>query len=590
MPNMTNDFAVKDFTLFLTAGTAILMVAFLNVSFNSPIFLGVAGAGILATIILTITGKKKLTSTLHGSAGWATKQDLKKLLVPVNQPPAPGSLILGPAPKEIGGNYRLDLPLDLMLRHVALLGATGTGKGRGFFLWQLANFKGSFVYVDPKGEGWTHSSAYREQAFRYAPRDPNNSSCFNWIPLCSTDAAFCLNLATAIVSNSDSAKSGDFWVKTGSFFLASVFAHASTFDTPTPAAAYDFMSPSAPIDGQMPERVGEQILNLLLKSPNDIARAYAMNLCVAADPKLIGSIMIGVIANLIWLKDENVRRFTSASFIPPDFTTMVEKETGVYWVLSEKDVITLKPLSSLFFTVLFNQLKDYDEGLKKAGRSMKDVSLPICFFLDEVANIGKINALETETAILRGRNIGLVLGIQSIAQLELVYGKAAGQVIYENCNTKLVLAGVGIESAKPISARLGVQTIVEEVQSRSKRGGWFGEETITTQMRETARPLLVPDEVCCIGEREQIAIVANLPGVKTDRYWYTQAPATREANKLGPTLTMPPHILEGDDPETNRRKAENLVKGQTQGKKGSAPATPSSAEAARQAKGKAKNN
>ena len=53
---------------------------------------------------------------------------------------------------------------------------------------------------------------------------------------------------------------------------------------------------------------------------------------------------------------------------------------------------------------------------------------------------------------------------------------------------------------------------------------------------------------------------------------------------------MPPHILEGEDSETNRRKAENLVNGQTQGKKGTAPATPSSAEAARQAKGKAKNN
>lgn len=622
---MGNTFGLGRIILFMAIIICVVMIVFLNVSINSPLLLGVGALGVGAIAIMNLKGKKLPTSTLHGSAAWATKKDMKKLLVPAGSPPAPGALILGPAPKKFGRNLRLDLPFELMLRHVALLGATGTGKGRGFFLWQLANFHGSFVYIDPKGEGWDHSSKYREKAFRYAPRDPDNSACFNWIPLCANEAAFCLNLAKAVVTNSASAVGkDDFWVKTGSFFLASVFAHASTFDTPTPAAAYDFISPYAPADGQMPERVGEQILAMLIKSSNSIARDYAMNLSTAAKPELIGSIIIGVISNLTWLKDEKIRRFTSASIKPPDFTIMREKQTGVYWVLAENDVSILSPLSSLFFTLLLDQLKSDDTNKRKKASNVpstadnttskpasfiskaidkfsavmkKEVKkphmptngLPICLLLDEVANIGKIADLETETAILRGRNIGVVLGLQSIPQLELVNTKAAAQVIYDNCNTKIVLAGLDIKSAQAISARLGVQTIVQEVESKTKRGGFFGEETITTQLRESARPLLTPDEVSCIGEFEQLVIVANLPGIKTDRFWYKTPPDFRTVKPLGEALTITRNILESEDPEKTRQKLDRFLKAQNKAEQKASPGNSSGADAAWQAKGKAKS-
>ena len=383
----------KPIIFFVALGLAAMMMLSPK-SLTSPIFLAVsAGAVGLILFLFVISRSGVPNSELHGSARWASTEDLVKkgLLVDNTAHPIAGSLILGPAPNN--PTKRLDLPLDLTLRHLLILGSTGSGKGRGFFLWQLPNFNGSFVYCDPKGEGWQLASGYRKHSWRFAPRQPDNSSCFNWIPLCGNDPHLCLTLAQAIIMSSGGSSSPEaqFWVDAGSQYLAALFAHTSTFDTPTPAAAYDFAT----------TYTGEVLLEQLLKSTNPIARQYA-TLFSAADSKLRGNVMIGANAKLIWLADEKVRRFTSASLEPPDFGLLRKKKIGVYWVLSEKDVTLLKPLSTLFFTLILYQLKEA-EG-----------KVPICLLLDELANIGRVPNLEVEITILRGRGIGLALGVQSL--------------------------------------------------------------------------------------------------------------------------------------------------------------------------------
>jgi type IV secretion system protein VirD4 len=412
---MTRELAksIAFFLLMALTGVAV----FAPEQLNNPIFLAIA-VGVVAFIafLFTITQNKVPDSDIHGSARWANSKDLKKkkLVANANEPPKEGCIILGPSPFD--HTKRIDLPLDLMLRHILMLGSTGSGKGRGFFLWQLSNFNGSFVYCDPKGEGWDLTSGYRKHSWRFAPREPDNSLSFNWIPLCRDDAHLCLTLALAVVTSSGGASSPDaqFWVDAGSQYLAALFAHTATFEHPTPATAYDFAT----------SYKGDELVQQLLKSTNPIARQYA-TLFSAADPKLRGNVMIGANAKLIWLGDEKVRRFTSSTTKPPDFGFLRKHKTGVYWVLSEKDVTVLKPLSTLFFTLVLYQLKE--------AQTSGNVS--ICMFLDELANIGRIPGLEVEITILRGRKVGLALGVQSLEQLDNVYGKDAAKVIAGNCIT-----------------------------------------------------------------------------------------------------------------------------------------------------------
>ncbi|MBA3712385.1 MAG: type IV secretory system conjugative DNA transfer family protein [Pyrinomonadaceae bacterium] len=490
------------------------------------------GGSLLVSLGVAALGRRKMKSgadSSHGSAGWAEPKDVTDLLVTNKRPPAPGALMLGPSP--FSRHQRLEINRELANRHLIIIGPPGSGKGRGFFLWNCAHYRGSFLYSDPKSEGWHLTSGYRQHPIRYAPRDPNRSAAFNWIPLCGTDSHLTLLLARAMMTSDENGHGHPFFTRADTAFLASVFAHASTFPTPTPAAAYDFLTSHA----------GDSLTHALLASPNMVARQFA-TIFSQADPKLRSSIIIGVATQLVWLADERLRRFTSSTFEPPDFGALRRRETSIYWCLSESDVAVLKPLSTVFFTLALYQIKEADGDV------------PVNFLLDEIANIGQLPNFEVEVAVLRGRGIGLTLGAQSASQLELVYGRAAAQVILDSINTTIVLAGLDYDSAHYVARALGEGTFAEERRGSSTKGKLLGTPTITKHIHKHARALLTADELRRIGDREQVVITTNQRPLRTGRFWYEAAPQTAQVSGCGAAQTMEftagvnhPKMPEGSD-------------------------------------------
>ncbi len=490
--------------LALVAGVVVVVfVTSFDISPAHPLFL----ATLLAVALLFVfaftglkgDGKKTIT---HGSAGWAEAGDAADLLTP-----SPWSK-----------SERLDLPHELAKRHTLIIGPSGSGKGRGFFLWNCANYKGSFITSDPKSEAWTLTSGFHKRAVRFAPRDPNRSAALNWIPLCGADSHLALLLARAAITadDGDGGKSDPFWEKAETAFIAGLFAHAATFSEPTPAAMFDFMTSHA----------GDELTDALLKSTNPVARQLGI-IFNQAEPKLRGSIVIACATTLIWLADERVRRFTSSTLKPPAFARLRYKPTSVYWCLAENDIAVLKPLSAIFFTLCLHQIKE-GEGVT-----------PTNLMLDELANIGRIPNLATEIAMVRGRGIGVTIGLQDVAQLEAVYGRAQARIILGNCNTKIVLAGLDYESAEYISRSLGDKTISEERVSQSVRGGMLaGPVTRSISVSKHARRLLTADEIRRIGEREQIMITVNKRPVYSHRFWYTTDACTAPTKPLPDARTV----------------------------------------------------
>ena len=87
-------------------------------------------------------------------------------------------------------------------------------------------------------------------------------------------------------------------------------------------------------------------------------------------------------------------------------------------------------MASLFFTLL----------LERLGRGR--AAVPVTLFLDEFANLGPLPHFPTTIAVARRRGMALVLGVQSLAQLEGLYGRAGAATIQTNCGTKIVLQGL----------------------------------------------------------------------------------------------------------------------------------------------------
>ncbi len=455
----------------------------------------------------------------HGSAGWAKREDLRPLLVPKGVRPAAGAVLVGPSPFDAWWRKaeRVELPKALACGHVVMLGPPSSGKGRGFFLWNLAHYRGSTIYPDPKSEGWELTSGYRKNPVRYAPTEPDKSECFNWIPACTEDPQLGLLLARAMVTSTEGGGHGNpFFTDADAFVLAALFAHAATFPTPTPAALWDFVT----------SHTGEGLIEALLKSPSVIAQRRA-RVFAQGDAKLRGAIIMGIARQLAWLDDERLRRFTSSSLSAPDFGRLRREETNVYWCLSESDVATLKPLTTLFFTLALYQIKGA-EG-----------PVAVNFLLDELANIGQIPNLDVEVAILRGRGVGLTLGLQSVSQLEAMYGRAAAKVILDCVNTTIVRRGLDVDSAEHISRALGERTHAEKKRSRTMKGWGFAEvPSETTSQAKHARAVLTADELRRLGDHEQVMITTNRRPVLMRGWWWTAAKCEARAGECGEVLTM----------------------------------------------------
>jgi type IV secretion system protein VirD4 len=451
--------------------------------------------------------------TTHGSARFATEKELQHWQVPAEQQLDSGALVLGP----FGDHHLLVLPHEYAVRHTAIIGASGSGKSRGFFLPNCTLYEGSFLATDPKSELWKHTSGTRENAVRFAPRDPDNSAPFNFIGATVNDPHLTQLLARAIVSSTGSSKSDPFWENAETALLSSLIAHTATFEdaegnsAATPAALYDFLT----------SHNGDELAAALLVSNNPIARQFA-NIYAQADAKVRGNVGIGLATKLTWLADPKTRRFTSSTTKTVDFGQLREEQISCYWCLAESDIAALKPLSTVFFTLALYQLKQIEGGI------------PVCLFLDEVANIGKLPDLETEIAVLRGRDISVVLGLQSYSQLEAIYGRDRSQVILDNCTTKIILSGTDAETAERISKMLGERTLVENKVSynQSKDGN-----STSTSTSKSARRLMFANEVREIARTEQLIITGNQKPIYWVRIHYNQAPNTADAPELGEAIT-----------------------------------------------------
>jgi type IV secretion system protein VirD4 len=322
-------------------------------------------------------------------------------------------------------------------------------------------------------------------------------------------------IANAIVTSGEDGKGHPFFTRADTAFLASLFAHASTFENATPAAAYDFLT----------THPGKLLTQALLESPNRVAREFAV-IFSQSEAKLRGSIIMGVATQLMWLRDERIRRFTSSSLRAADFGSLRTAEASIYWCLSESDVAVLKPLSTLFFTLALYQVKRA-EG-----------AVAVNFLLDELANIGQIPNLDVEVAILRGRGVGLTIGLQSVSQLEQMYGRAAAKVIMDCINTTVVRRGLDADSAEHISRALGEQTHVEQKRSSTKKAwAFFDMPNETKSEAKHARAVLTADEVRRIGNQEQLMITTNRRPVRMNGWWWTTEKCEATAGACGEVLT-----------------------------------------------------
>lgn len=470
------DFAKKNLPLIILFGSSIVIFGY--------------------TVLPKILPKK--VSTSHGSAHFATRSELKHLLRPMGGTIKSGELRIGKYNETWRPtNKYVHLHDKLALRHNIVLAPTGVGKSYSMFLPNCYHNQDSFICTDPKSELWKKTSGVQSNPVRFAPTDPDNSSSFNFVPVCKTIKE--AKRVTSAIVYAEGIENGDkFWTNGERQLLTALLHYTAHTEIPTAPHAYELLCTGY-----------KHLIPLLAASTIDSVRRMATSFLDLTEKALSG-IVQGLTGKLCWLEEPAVRRFTGSTKETFDFSKLKKEPTQVYFCLNEDDVSELPQLIAVFFNLAMVRLKT-SEG-----------DVPVKFLLDEFGNIGRLLNFEKDITLIRSKNISVTAGLQAISQIRKLYGDIDAETILGNFTNKIILNSLEPKTASYVSTMLGELTVIEKKVTKINNGGILGGGTTTESEGSHARPLLTPDEITRLKDNQLLLVSANLAPLMLETIHYDE--------------------------------------------------------------------
>ena len=228
------------------------------------------------------------------------------------------------------------------------------------------------------------------------------------------------------------------------------------------------------------------------------------------------------------LTETVVRSLTNSDFTPDEIITSTKPIT-VYFRWPERDLLALAPLVRLLWGSLIDGLlTSYDE---RQGQDCK----PVLLLVDEAGRTA-IPMLADQATTVVGRGITLWIAVQSLYQLEAVYGKTRAQVLRDNMETQIYYRPADLETADYLEHSLGRHS--EYAHSQTKRQG----TEQSSGLVEQAVPLATAQEIRQMRDEDIIAFHRNLPPMRLKRLdWRNHSLLLQRHNMHCPPLTeLPP--------------------------------------------------
>ena len=123
---------------------------------------------------------------------------------------------------------------------------------------------------------------------------------------------------------------------------------------------------------------------------------------------------------------------------------------------------------ALMYTQLIQYLERRPEKHSADGENYKETLL----VMDEFARLGKMEMITSAMATLRSKKVNICLMIQSMAQLDKIYGSDDRRIIFDNCQYQVILRANDAETQKCISELIGTR-----IYSRNSVGVSFGPDS-----------------------------------------------------------------------------------------------------------------
>lgn len=426
------------------------------------------------------------SSSVHGSAGWATAKRLARLTRTQD------GLLIGRDPHS-GRLLRHDGP-----GHLLTIAPTRTGKGVSTIIPNLLTTDRSVICIDPKGENTRITARARMMHGPVHVLDPFGITDFNtaaFNPLDQFDADS-LDLAED----------------------AGTLADALVFDEPG-------MAGEAHWNEEAKALITGLILMIVATAPPDELHLGTLRRYLTADPQSFTDLLnrmqqIGE-ANGLIARAAN-RHLSKADREAAGVLSAAQRHTHfldsprMVEVMKRSDFrfAGLKQNAATVFLVLPpDRLATYSRWLRLlVTQSLTDMARdqtaplnPMLYLLDEFASLGHLAPIERAMGLMAGYGVQLWPILQDIHQLRATYGQRAGTFL-SNASVLQVFGVNDIETATLIARTIGRMDVYHVTQSWTGSQVPWKSRSRTSSEHIVGRDLITPDEIMRLSGEAMILL------------------------------------------------------------------------------------
>ena len=432
---------------------------------------------------------------LHGAARFASPSEVREAGLT-----GQSGIIVGKV-----NNHFLQFPGQ---QFCLLAAPTRSGKGVSFVIPNLLNWPQSCVVLDIKLENFLLTSAFRarhgQRVFLFNPYAEDGKT-HRWNPLdgISRNPNLRVGDLLALAGSLYPANPGDkdaFWSDSAkNLFLGLALM---VMESPElPATLGEILRQSSGKGRALKEYLSERVNDRgKTETPYSGDCVDALNRFLSASENTLANIISSFTAPLVLFANPLVDAATAASDF--DVSRVRDEKMTIYIGIQPNRLAD----ASLLLNVLFSQLINLNtRGLPSEGRH----PLQCLLILDEFAALGKIGVLARANAFIAGYGLRLLTIIQSVAQLEGVYGPNDARTLITNHAMQVLFTPREQRDANAYSEMLGTYTAKSTSTGRSISRGLGSGGSNSENVSDQRRPLLLPQELKALSDDQQIIVLEN---------------------------------------------------------------------------------
>jgi len=478
------------------------------IAFGTTIVGGLFFAYLTYWFLSLIRDRKSTDSlmNLHGSATWATREDIEKLgLLDATD----GVYIGGWRDPKTEKIYYL---LHSGAEPVLLFAPSRSGKGVSAIIPTLCQWRQSVFVYDLKGENWEKSAGFRhaigQRVLKFAPTLPTESCCYN--PLSEIrwetdyEVADAQTIANAVVRHGDDDNlykhfedaAADL-VSAGIIHLGYVYRNLVPPREPTlPDVLAHYSTPGMDFTDLLVEMQktvhmpgGKSEPRLLWLDQNGkpifthpyVSKAVQRQLNRA--DREASSIQSSIVTPMTLYDDPIVQKTVSRSDFHVRDLVYGKTPMSLYFKIPQPDRDRLRPLVRLMLQLIFNRLMEQLDPNRHH----------LLLMLDEFPELRKIPNLASTMSLMAGYKIKPYLIAQTLTQIVEEYGP--NESITDNCYIKAAFQTDNLQTCKNLSELSGNMTVEKETVNYSGQRTDFYLKHIFRSVEQIQRPLITVDEI-----------------------------------------------------------------------------------------------